>query len=88
MPCAPVNSTREALEDVQVRARRMILTVEHPVFGALREVASPIKTAGALERPAPAPRLGEHTDAVLCDVLQYTPDRIAALRASGVFGGA
>jgi len=88
VPCAPVNSTREALEDVQVRARRMILTVEHPVFGALREVASPIKTAGALERPAPAPRLGEHTDAVLCDVLQYTPDRIAALRASGVFGGA
>ena len=86
VPCAPVNSMREALEDAQVREREMILTVEHPVFGALREVASPIKTAGALASPAPAPRLGEHTDSVLRDILGYTPDRIAALRASGVFG--
>ena len=86
VPCAPVNSMREALEDEQVREREMILTVEHPVFGALREVASPIKTAGAIAHPAPAPRLGEHTDSVLRDILGYTPDRIAALRASGVFG--
>jgi crotonobetainyl-CoA:carnitine CoA-transferase CaiB-like acyl-CoA transferase len=86
VPCAPVNSMREALEDVQVREREMILTVEHPLFGALREVASPIKTAGAIAHPAPAPRLGEHTDSVLRDILKYTPDRIAALRASGVFG--
>ncbi len=88
VPCAPVNSTREALEDAQVRERQMILTVEHPVLGAIREVASPIKTAGALAQPAPAPRLGEHTDAILRDVLQYTPDRIGVLRASGVFGRA
>ncbi len=85
VPCAPVNSMREALEDEQVRARGMILEVEHPEFGTIREVASPIKTEGAVARPAPAPRLGEHTDEVLKDVLQYTPDRIAALRASGVF---
>ncbi|MGH7275609.1 MAG: CaiB/BaiF CoA transferase family protein [Candidatus Rokuibacteriota bacterium] len=86
VPCAPVNSMREALEDEQVRARGMIVEVEHPVFGTLREVASPIKTAGAVARPAPAPRLGEHTDQLLSDILQYTPDRISALRASGVFG--
>ncbi len=86
VPCAPVNSMREALEDEQVREREMILTVEHPVFGALREVASPIKTAGAIADPAPAPRLGEHTDSILRDLLGYTPDRITALRASGVFG--
>ena len=86
VPCAPVNSMREALEDAQVREREMLLTVEHPVFGALREVASPIKTAGAIADPAPAPRLGEHTDSILRDLLGYTPDRITALRASGVFG--
>ena len=86
VPCAPVNSMREALEDEQVREREMLLTVEHPVFGALREVASPIKTAGAIAKPAPAPRLGEHTHSILHDILRYTPDRIAALRASGVFG--
>ena len=87
VPCAPVNSMREALEDAQVRARGMILEVEHPEFGTLREVASPIKTEGAGAHPTPAPRLGEHTDAILGDLLGYTPERIAALHASGVFGG-
>jgi crotonobetainyl-CoA:carnitine CoA-transferase CaiB-like acyl-CoA transferase len=86
VPCAPVNSMREALADEQVRQREMILEVEHPVFGTIREVASPIKTAGAVTHPAPAPRLGEHTDELLSDILKYAPDRIAALRASGVFG--
>ncbi len=86
VPCAPVNSMREALEDEQVRQREMILTVEHPVFGPTREVASPIKTDGVIAKPAPGPRLGEHTDSILRQVLKYTPDRIAALRASGVFG--
>ena len=86
VPCAPVNSMREALEDEQVRARGMILEVEHPEFGTIREVASPIKTAGAVARPAPAPRLGEHTGEVLGEILKYPPARIAALRASGVFG--
>ena len=78
---------RQALEDAQVRARGMILEVEHPEFGTLREVASPIQTEGAVTHPAPAPRLGEHTDALLASLLGYTPERIAALHASGVFGG-
>ncbi|HEV8643573.1 MAG TPA: CoA transferase, partial [Methylomirabilota bacterium] len=51
VPCAPVNTVREALEDEQVRARGMIVEVKHPVYGTVREVASPIKTAGAVTRP-------------------------------------
>jgi crotonobetainyl-CoA:carnitine CoA-transferase CaiB-like acyl-CoA transferase len=86
VPCAPVNTIREALEDEQVRARGMIVEVKHPVYGTVREVASPIKTAGAVTRPAPAPRLGEHTEAVLGDILRYPSAKIAALRASGALG--
>jgi crotonobetainyl-CoA:carnitine CoA-transferase CaiB-like acyl-CoA transferase len=86
VPCAPVNTVREALEDEQVRARDMIIEIKHPVFGTLREVASPIKTAGAITRPAPAPALGEHTDEILREVLGYPPDRIAALHAGGALG--
>jgi 2-methylfumaryl-CoA isomerase len=52
----------------------------------LREVASPVKTAGAITAPAPAPKLGQHTDDVLREVLGYDPARIAALRAAGAFG--
>ncbi len=86
VPCAPVNSVSQALEDEQVRARDMIIEVEHPHFGRIREVATPIKTEGALTRPAPAPGLGEHTDSVLREVLSYGSQTIAALRSKGAIG--
>jgi len=86
VPCAPVNTMQEALEDDQVSQREMILEVTHPSFGVLREVASPIKTAGAITTPAPAPQLGEHTESLLSELLHYPPERIAALRAAGVLG--
>jgi crotonobetainyl-CoA:carnitine CoA-transferase CaiB-like acyl-CoA transferase len=87
VPCAPVNTVAQALTDEQVLAREMILEVEHPHFGLVREVASPVKTAGAITHPAPAPQLGEHTEAILRTILQYDPARIAAVRASGAVGG-
>jgi crotonobetainyl-CoA:carnitine CoA-transferase CaiB-like acyl-CoA transferase len=86
VPCAPVNTMQDALDDEQVRRRDMILEVAHPHFGVLREVASPIKTHGAVTQPAPAPGLGEHTDQILRELLHYPPERIAALRAAGVLG--
>jgi crotonobetainyl-CoA:carnitine CoA-transferase CaiB-like acyl-CoA transferase len=87
VPCAPVNTIAQALQDEQVRARGMIVEVEHPELGTLREVASPVRTEGLADRRAPAPRLGQHTDELLGTLLQYDPARIAALRASGALGG-
>jgi crotonobetainyl-CoA:carnitine CoA-transferase CaiB-like acyl-CoA transferase len=86
VPCAPVNTIAEALADEQVRAREMVVEIEHPERGPMRIVASPVKTPGAVTAGA-APRLGEHTDAILRDLLQYDRARIAALRASGALGG-
>jgi crotonobetainyl-CoA:carnitine CoA-transferase CaiB-like acyl-CoA transferase len=86
VPCAPVNTIAQALEDEQVRARDMIIEVKHPRFGVLREVASPVKTAGAITAPTPAPALGEHTEELLRELLRYAPERIAHLRASGAVG--
>ena len=86
VPCAPVNTVAQALEDEQVRAREMIIEVKHPTLGTLREVASPIKTPGAITSPAPAPALGAHTDELLRTLLHYDEAKITALRASGAFG--
>jgi crotonobetainyl-CoA:carnitine CoA-transferase CaiB-like acyl-CoA transferase len=86
VPCAPVNTVRQALRDEQVLARNMIIDVDHPVFGRMREVASPIKTDGAVDRPRRAPRLGEHTDAILTDLLGYPAAAIDELRAQGAIG--
>ena len=83
VPCAPVNTVAEALEDEQVLAREMIIEVKHPELGTLREVASPVKTPGAITSPAPAPKLGQHTDEVLSG-LGYAAGDIAAFRRDRV----
>ena len=86
VPCAPVNDVRQALADPQVLARDMIVEVEHPDFGALKEVRSPVRTAGEIRDPARAPRLGEHTDQILREILSYSDGTIARLRETGVIG--
>jgi crotonobetainyl-CoA:carnitine CoA-transferase CaiB-like acyl-CoA transferase len=82
VPCAPVNSVRQALEEPQVLAREMIVEVEHPEWGTLREVASPYKV-GAERDHQPGPCLGADTEAILAELCGYSADEIAALRASG-----
>ena len=86
VPCAPVNSVADALQDQQVLARKMILEVEHPEYGIIQQVASPIKTEGVIEHPTPGPGLGEHTDEVMAEVLGYSSERVSSLRAEGAFG--
>src|SRR5207248_7541627 len=61
VPCAPVNTLRQALADPQVRAREMIVEVEHPVWGRLEETASPYKV-GADRAHTAAPALGANAD--------------------------
>ena len=86
VPCAPVNDVRQALADPQVLARDMIVEVEHPDFGTLKEVRSPVRTEGEIRHPARAPKLGEHTDEILREILSYSDGTIARLRHAGVIG--
>jgi crotonobetainyl-CoA:carnitine CoA-transferase CaiB-like acyl-CoA transferase len=86
VPCAPVNDVRQALADPQVTARDMIVEVEHPDFGPLKEVRSPVRTEGEIRHPARAPKLGEHTDQILREILSYSDGTIARLRDAGVIG--
>ena len=86
VPCAPVNDVRQALADPQVLARDMIVEVEHPDFGTLREVRSPVRTEGEVRRPARAPRLGEHTEQILREILGYGETTIDRLRRAGAIG--
>ena len=83
VPIAPVYAVEEALADEQVLAREMVIAIEHPRFGRLREVGCPIKIAGAAPRYAPAAPLGADTAAVLAEV-GIGAAELASLRARGV----
>ncbi|MCC6703530.1 MAG: CoA transferase [Thermomicrobiales bacterium] len=83
VPCAPVNSVEEALRDEQVLARQMVIEVEHPEFGPIRQTGNPIKFAGVEESHSPAAPLGADTSIILADLLGYTDERIRRLKAAG-----
>ena len=82
VPVAPVHGVAEALDDAHVRARGMIVDVEHPRFGRLRETGNPIKLAGVTARYRAAAPLGADTAAVLREV-GIGPAELARLRAAG-----
>jgi formyl-CoA transferase len=63
----------------------MIATVAHPSAGALDIVASPIRMSDTpVTTPVAPPRLGEHTDEVLTELLGFDAARLGALRKGGV----
>jgi crotonobetainyl-CoA:carnitine CoA-transferase CaiB-like acyl-CoA transferase len=69
------------------RNGRLVVPLDHPRFGRLHTVDSPITVAGEPKTPArAAPELGEDTVAVLTE-LDYSPAAIADLLARGVAVG-
>jgi crotonobetainyl-CoA:carnitine CoA-transferase CaiB-like acyl-CoA transferase len=84
VPCAPVNTVEEALTDEQVLARELLVDVEHPIFGNMRQTASAVRFPGAQRTPSPASSLGADTAAILSEYLDMPPDQIEELRERGV----
>jgi crotonobetainyl-CoA:carnitine CoA-transferase CaiB-like acyl-CoA transferase len=84
VPCSPVNTVGEALQDVQVRARDLTYFIEHPTLGTVGQVDSPVRFANAAHRRGLAPRLGQHTRQVLQELLGYSEGEIAELQGAGV----
>jgi crotonobetainyl-CoA:carnitine CoA-transferase CaiB-like acyl-CoA transferase len=83
VPCAPVHTVEEALQDEQVLAREMVIEVEHAQLGKLREVGCPIKIDGVQPRYAAGARLGADTDELLRTLLAMSAEEIQALREQG-----
>jgi formyl-CoA transferase len=88
VPCGPINDLKQVFENPQVLARGMRVDLPRADTGPVKLVANPIKASRTPPsyRRAP-PRLAEHTDEVLGEVLGWDAARIAAARADGSVGG-
>jgi crotonobetainyl-CoA:carnitine CoA-transferase CaiB-like acyl-CoA transferase len=85
VPCGQINGLDEVFDNPQVRARGMEVALDHPLAGQVRLVRNPIRMSAtpATSGLAP-PLLGQHTDAVLAEVLGKSAGEIAALREKKV----
>jgi crotonobetainyl-CoA:carnitine CoA-transferase CaiB-like acyl-CoA transferase len=83
VPCGPINSIAQMLDDPQTKAREMVVEVEHWKAGRTRALGLPIKlsaTPGRVSRAAPT--YGQHTREVLSE-FGFSAAEIAALITAG-----
>jgi len=84
IPSGPILDVAQALAHPQVQARGMVVPLEHPAAGPIRVTGVPVRlseTPGAVRTPPP--RLGEHTRAVLAEVLGMDGAAVDALVKAG-----
>ncbi|HTW89656.1 MAG TPA: CoA transferase [Candidatus Binataceae bacterium] len=84
VPCAPILSPEQVIDDAQVRHNGLIVEYQHPFAGRTRQT----RPAARFERTPqeirqPAPTLGQHTDEVLGE-LGLSGGELARLRSDGV----
>jgi formyl-CoA transferase len=63
----------------------MVVELDHPERGPWLNLGCPIKLSDSPVEPKRSPLLGEHTDEILEEVLEYGADDIARLRQAGAF---
>jgi formyl-CoA transferase len=80
IPCSPVLSMKELLNDESLRKSGSIVEVAHKERGSYFTVGSPIKFSDLKPEVTGSPLLGEHTDEVLAE-MGYSKDQIATMHA-------
>ena len=81
IPIAPINTIDKALADPQTLSRNMVVEVEYEGKKKLKILGNPIKMSEVeqevFKRP---PYLGEHTEEILRELLNYSPEQIKEIR--------
>jgi crotonobetainyl-CoA:carnitine CoA-transferase CaiB-like acyl-CoA transferase len=84
VPCGPINTIPQVYDDPQVQHRGMRVQLQHPT-GPISLLASPLRFSETpVSYDVPPPLLGQHTQAVLHDVLGMDEAQVRALRDNGV----
>ncbi len=81
VPIGPINTIDKALADPQTLSRNMVVEVDYNDGKKLKLVGNPVKMSGIeKERFCRPPYLGEHTEEILSQLLNYSPEQIEELK--------
>jgi formyl-CoA transferase len=84
IPCGPVLSMKELINEPSLIKNEMIVNVEHPARGRFTTVGCPIKLSDSPVTVETSPLLGQHNEEIFIRELGLTPERFAQLQLDGV----
>ena len=87
VPCSPVNNIKQVFDDYHVQHRGMRIEMDHHAAGSGKVplIGNPVKMSGTPPqyRLAP-PTLGQHTEEVLEELLDYNQEQIQSLKDESI----
>jgi formyl-CoA transferase len=84
VPCGATLDTGEVLADPHLRARDMIVDVDHPARGTYQTVGCPVKLSDSPAELVRPPFLGEHTEELLASLCGLSAEEVQRLRTQSV----
>lgn len=88
VPCSPVLEIQDVLNDPQLRHRKMIMDLQHPVYGKVCGACAagfPIKFSEAeLQYERPAPLLGQENEEIYSRFLGFDKEKLCQLKKEGI----
>ncbi|TMR98989.1 formyl-CoA transferase [Nonomuraea basaltis] len=83
IPCGPILSTKELVEDESLRDEGIVVTVDHPERGEFVTVGSPLQLSDSPVDVRTPPLLGEHNQEIYGE-FGVSADELAELKSNGV----
>jgi CoA:oxalate CoA-transferase len=85
VPCAAIANVEEVTQNSHLKAHQMILHADHPSFEDLIVPGTPLRNPDSTATPdTRAPKLGQHTDEVLAELLGLSASDLADLRSRSI----
>jgi formyl-CoA transferase len=84
IPCGPILSTKEIIEDTSLADNEIVVKVDHPERGEFTTVGMPIKLSDSPADIQTSPLLGEHNEEIYGKELGVTDTELAELKSNGV----
>ncbi|MEV4474368.1 MULTISPECIES: formyl-CoA transferase [Nonomuraea] len=83
IPCGPILSTKELVEDESLREEGIVVTVDHPERGEFVTVGSPLQLSDSPVDVRTPPLLGEHNQEIYRQI-GVSAEELAELKTNGV----